>query len=120
MRTLLRSLSRGTVAVAALVSLAACGGGGDATGPTQPPPPTTGTLIVSADQASCTGQVTAEIFINGAGQGRFQLNVNTRQTYSLPPGRHTVTSQINGIPVGLPVEIIITPGAIASYLFFCR
>ncbi len=119
MRTLLRTLSHGTVALAALVSLAACSGGDDDAGPTNPTP-TTGTLIVSADQASCTGQVTAEIFINGQGRGRFQLNPNTVQTYSLTPGQYTVSQQINGITLGTPQSVVIIAGQSTSYLFFCR
>ncbi len=100
--------------------LAACSKD-SATQPTQPPGPTTGTLVVTADQASCLGLVqrTAEIFVNGQGQPRFQLNSTTRVEYPLSPGQYSVSVQINGIALGTPQMRVIVAGQPTSFIIFC-
>ena len=84
---------RAIAATALLLGVTACGGGGDE--PTAPPAQTTGTLTVTADQSTC-GTITwsAEVFINGASQGRRQLGPFNPLSFALQAGQHSVSVQL--------------------------
>ncbi|MCC6244194.1 MAG: hypothetical protein IT353_15230 [Gemmatimonadaceae bacterium] len=85
---------RGVIAATTLLlGVVACGGGGDE--PTAPPAQTTGTLSVTADQSTC-GTITwsAEVFINGASQGRRQLGPFNPLSFTLQAGQHSVSVQL--------------------------
>jgi hypothetical protein len=54
-----------------------------------------GTLSVTADQSTCgTTTWSAEVFINGASQGRKQLGPFNPLSFSLPPGQYSVSVQL--------------------------
>jgi hypothetical protein len=73
-----------------LGGLAACGG----SGPAAPPVEDLGQLSVTADQSTC-GSVTwsAEVFVNGASQGRQPLGPFNPILISLAPGQYSVSVQ---------------------------
>jgi hypothetical protein len=119
-----RSTRRALVTVslaAAFGMLTACSGSDPA--PVAPAGPTTGRLVVSIDQNSCAGVITgaplAEVFINGAGRGRFTLLLDAIRAYDLQPGNYNVSTRINDVTIGTPRSIRINAGEDTSFLFFC-
>lgn len=62
---------------------------------TEPPASTAGTLSVTADQSTCgTISWSAEVFVNGASQGRRQLGPFNPITISLNAGQYSVSVQL--------------------------
>lgn len=111
------------IAAALLVGpLAGCSS--DDPAPTGTPAPTTGRLVVSIDQNSCSGVITgaplAEVFINGVGRGRFTLLLDAVRNYDLSPGNYNVSTRINDITIGTPRAVRINAGEDTSFLFFCN
>lgn len=107
--------------VVALATMTACGDSEPA--PVAPQGATTGRLVVSIDQNSCAGVITgaplAEVFINGAGRGRFTLLLDAIRTYDLLPGNYNVSTRINDATIGTPRSVRINAGEDTSFLFFC-
>jgi hypothetical protein len=116
-----RALLAVSMAVASMGALTACNS--DDPAPTAPPGATTGRLVVSIDQNSCAGVITgaplAEVFINGAGRGRFTLLLDAIRAYDLMPGNYNVSTRINDITIGTPRSVRINAGEDTSFLFFC-
>jgi hypothetical protein len=121
--SLISALRRASALALGTALLAACSSDDNNSGPVGPAPPTTGNLVVSIDQASCSGVITgaplAEVFINGVGRGRFTLLLDARQTYTLDAGNYTVSTQINSVTIGTPRSVRINAGENTSFLFFC-
>lgn len=118
-----RALRKLALGVIALVSAAALSGCSDDPAPVAPSGPTTGRLVVSIDQNSCSGVITgaplAEVFINGVGRGRFTLLLDAVRNYDLAPGNYNVSTRINDITIGTPRAVRINVGEDTSFLFFC-
>jgi hypothetical protein len=113
---------RALAASGALLGLAACGGGGDE--PTAPPPAaTTGTLTVTADQATCgTTTWSAEVFINGASQGRKQLGPFNPLAIVLTAGSYNVSVTLtDGVRtfIGAPVPTQVNVNQSVNRIVVC-
>src|SRR5690242_15777695 len=56
------------------------------------PGPQTGTLVFKLDAASCTGQGTLELFVDGTSQGQWVFNAGDYKAFTVSAGTHSVAA----------------------------
>jgi hypothetical protein len=82
-----------------------------------------GTLTVTADQSTCgTTTWSAEVFINGASQGRRQLGPFNPLSFSLQAGQYSVSVQLtDGVRTytSPPVQTVIISGQGTNRIVTC-